>query len=598
MTMLWTRKASAAQASPGFFSFLAGAVLAVVLIVEPSAARQSATVHDIVIVGNNALAASTIEEWMETKRGGAFSRADLARIDSGLAETGFPFGRVDSVVLRQSTDERSFDLLLYLREGKPARFAEVRLEGVKASDAPTLSAEPRLREGEPFAPRLLEQGITALLQQYEAIGYPFARIEIRDIRFEEGPAHVRVYVVLKIHEGTVARISELRVDGNSSTRTSVITRAARVSAGDLYRGDLPSKIKQRLEKLQLFSSVSMPELLVNDDQSVSLAVKVAEGNPNRFDGIAGYVPSSVAGAKGYVTGFVDVQFRNILGTGRRVSVRWNRETQTSQEIGIRYREPWIATLPVSAEGGYDQRKQDSTYVRENYDLALETALAENLMVGLALSGNKITPTEGYGRTVVGQSSALSIGFSLMYDARNDQVMPTGGSRFQTEYHTGRKEIRTPVRGSEDSRSSTQKLTFDVDYYASPFRNQVFAVLVSARDFRNDAIEFSDLFRLGGANSLRGYREGQFLGSRIAWANLEYRLLAGQRSFVFAFFDLGYAFVPQRPEAGLAGDEIRRSGFGAGVRLDTPLGLIGVSLAFGQGDTFSTAKLHLRLVNEF
>jgi outer membrane translocation and assembly module TamA len=54
----------------------------------------------------------------------------------------------------------------------------------------------------------------------------------------------------------------------------------------------------------------------------------------------------------------------------------------------------------------------------------------------------------------------------------------------------------------------------------------------------------------------------------------------------------------RPEAGLTGDEFRRIGYGAGARVDTPLGLIGVSLAFGKGDTFSSGKLHLRLVNEF
>jgi hypothetical protein len=57
-------------------------------------------------------------------------------------------------------------------------------------------------------------------------------------------------------------------------------------------------------------------------------------------------------------------------------------------------------------------------------------------------------------------------------------------------------------------------------------------------------------------------------------------------------------TPDRPEVGLVKEEMNRIGYGAGLRIDTPLGLIGVSLAFGKGDTFGTAKLHIRLANEF
>jgi outer membrane protein insertion porin family len=142
------------------------------------------------------------------------------------------------------------------------------------------------------------------------------------------------------------------------------------------------------------------------------------------------------------------------------------------------------------------------------------------------------------------------------------------------------------------------LLFDFDYVLSFIQKQVFALSLHARDFRSAGVELSDMFRLGGANTLRGYREGQFLGSRVLWSNLEYRLLQGQRSYAFGFVDFGYVLTPDRPEAGLTKSELNRIGYGLGIRLDTPLGLIGVSLAFGEGDTFSTAKLHIQLANEF
>jgi outer membrane translocation and assembly module TamA len=75
-------------------------------------------------------------------------------------------------------------------------------------------------------------------------------------------------------------------------------------------------------------------------------------------------------------------------------------------------------------------------------------------------------------------------------------------------------------------------------------------------------------------------------------------MVDRRSFLYGFLDAGYIATPDQPQAGLQASEQTKIGYGVGVRLDTRLGLIGVSIGLGQGDTFSTAKLHIRLINAF
>jgi outer membrane protein insertion porin family len=146
--------------------------------------------------------------------------------------------------------------------------------------------------------------------------------------------------------------------------------------------------------------------------------------------------------------------------------------------------------------------------------------------------------------------------------------------------------------------TTQHLEFDWEWYFSPWNRQVAAFALYAREFRSGTTEISDLFRIGGATTIRGYREGQFLASRMIWSNAEYRVILGTRAFAFLFTDAGYLHTPEIISAGLAKAETVKVGYGVGLRTDTPLGIIGISLALGEGDTFGTAKLHLRLVNEF
>jgi outer membrane protein insertion porin family len=140
--------------------------------------------------------------------------------------------------------------------------------------------------------------------------------------------------------------------------------------------------------------------------------------------------------------------------------------------------------------------------------------------------------------------------------------------------------------------------FDLSYYLSTFNRQVIAAELHLRDFSSSTMDMSDLFRLGGASTLRGYQEGQFLGSRIVWTNLEYRFLVAPRSFFYGFVDFGYIVQPDIAAMNIAASEQSKIGYGIGVRLDSALGLIGVSFALGEGDTFSTAKIHIRLINEF
>ena len=139
--------------------------------------------------------------------------------------------------------------------------------------------------------------------------------------------------------------------------------------------------------------------------------------------------------------------------------------------------------------------------------------------------------------------------------------------------------------------------FDLSYYLSPFLRQVIATELHLRDFSSGNIDVSDLFRLGGSTTLRGYQEGQFLGSRLLWTNLEYRYLVTPLSFFYAFLDFGY-IAPFSNDSGLRIAEQNKFGYGIGVRMDSALGLIDVSIALGEGDTFSTAKIHIQLINEF
>jgi outer membrane protein assembly factor BamA len=565
-------------------------------------AQTPFTFRSIVFKGNHVFSANQLASALVLKKGDMFSEpvltANLEHILDLYRDQAYLHTCVDSVYIQRETSRQDVEVNIFLNEGKPSVLRQIELRGNQNIHSAELFTIMKMHEGNLFIPSLLEQDIQSILQLYENKGYPLAKVVIQNIDFADSTEEMAARVHIQITEGKELHVAELRIEGNKTTKDYVVTREARLHKNEPFRGDLPERIKQRLDHLQLFSSVSLPEFYLTEKEQAGLTVRVVEGNQNSFDGILGYVPSGSSSGKGYLTGLVNISLRNLFGTGRKLSARWYQENQSSQETELHYFEPWVASLPVNAQVGFFQRKQDSTYVRMQYDIAAELMLTDEFSVGVSFSQSNVYPTEGYGRSVMAESKTTGFGVSVRYDSRDNPITPTTGILYSTEYQTGSKQTSISDLFPEEVKSTTQRLVFDLSYYLSPFSRQVLATDLHLRDFSSSTLDVSDLFRLGGASTLRGYREGQFLGSRIVWTNLEYRILVAPRSFFYGFVDIGYIVRPSIPAISMSASEQSKIGYGIGVRMDSALGLIGVSFALGEGDTFGTSKIHIRLINEF
>lgn len=574
----------------------------VVVFLTAADAQPSLTIRSIGFEGNHVLSANHLLSVLGIKKGGFFSEtaltSDLELILDLYKSQAYLHACVDSVWIKRDTLRRDVELQIFLNEGKPSRVRQIHFDGCRKFTADAVGAVMRLHPGDLFIPSFLEQDIQSLLQLYERKGYPFAKVAIQNISFTDSTEEMAADVQIHVDEGKEVFVTGLRIEGNKATKDYVITREARLHTNELFRSDLPEIIKRRLDHLQLFSSVSLPELFFMDAEQAGLSIRVVEGNQNSFDGVLGYVPSGGSSESGYITGLVNISLKNLFGTGRKLSARWYQENQRSQETELHYFEPWVASYPLNAQLGFFQRKQDSTFVKMQYDFSAELMVTDEFSVGASFSQCGVYPSEGYGRSVIAENKTTSFGVSLRYDSRDNPVTPANGILYSTEYQTGYKQSVTSELFPEEVKSTTQRVVFDLSYYCSIFFRQVLAAELHLRDFSSSTMDVSDLFRLGGATTLRGYREGQFTGSRIAWTNLEYRFLVAPRSFFYGFVDVGYIVQPVITAVSMTGSEQSKIGYGIGVRMDSALGLIGVSFALGEGDTFSTSKIHIRLINEF
>jgi outer membrane protein insertion porin family len=573
------------------------AILLLPSLLTPDVALSTA-VRTLSIEGNTAVTTSEIQEWMTVQPLEPFSAValeyDLRAVRDQYRSQGYLNARIAVERLEFNSDSTLVDITLHVEEGRQSIIGALRITGTGALDPEAILEGFETTRGEPLIESRLEEDVGVLLERYEEIGFPFARCSVTTIRMWEGTVRDSIEIALGVQEGQQMTIDEIRVEGNTDTDASVIVRETRIQPGDLYDPGKVRAIRGRLSRLNIFANVDEPELYVRGDTG-GILLRVQEGNTNTFDGILGYVPESGQGEESYLTGMVAVSMRNLFGTGRKFHVRWFRQDRYSQELSIRYVEPWVFGFPINIGGGFFQRQQDSAFVDRRFDAAGEFMISEEIAVGLLFNSQNVIPTEDSLIRRVSRSSATTFGVNLLYDSRDDLINPQTGVRFHTDYHYGRKTSRD---NGSDIRSSVQRITTDFDIFVPTWFRQVITFGAHVRQVQSGNLEESDMYRFGGVNSLRGYRENELLGSLVIWTNTEYRFVLARRAYFFGFIDTGYHSRPGNETRGVTGFNDFKIGYGIGITLDTAIGVLGVMYALGEGDTFATGKVHFGLVNDF
>lgn len=509
-------------------------------------------------------------------------------------QNGFYFARID-VSHHFNTDSTFVDITLSIEEGERVEIGKIEIYGNSAITTDEIFTRFDTHVGTFLQNTRLERDINNLLSLYEQIGYPFASVQVQEIVPYRDEESTKLSIVLSIVEGDKVLINEVQVKGNKETKESVIVRESRIRLGEPYNHERVLRVPRLLRRLNIFSNVAEPELYVGSNGG-GLVLEVEEGNSNLFDGVVGYMPRTSEQETGFFTGVVNVSMRNLFGTTRKLFVRWQKDERQSQEIALKYVEPWLFNVPVDITGEFQQRKQDTIYVRRLVGGNVDLRLTEYFSVGGIVALESVIPS---GTSTLFNSQTITSGVILQYDSRNDIISPTAGVLYRSDYQIGTKTLSSTEGGmKKDGKSVVQKVHLDTEWYVQPFARQVAAVGLHGRQLTNKHIQVSDYYRFGGARTLRGYRENQFMGTRAAWTNAEYRFLLARRSFVYCFFDTGYFFLPNDDVREVPSMQKLMYGYGVGIRLETRLGSVGVSFALGEGDTFQQTKIHVELLNEF
>jgi outer membrane protein insertion porin family len=518
---------------------------------------------------------------------------DVATLELFYQNDGFHTVQVEKKIAR---GKRLPVVTFSITEGPRTRVNTIAISGNVTVGTERLLRQLSVRPGRFFSQAELDQSTDAFRTYYLNSGYPFVQVQSEVARTD-----TLATLTISVSEGRLCHLSQVRVRGNKTVGTSTVLMASEVRPGEQFSQQHFREAQRRLYATKLFYRVTYVVTADSSKGADGVAHEVPDSVAVRFDvveqayrgvafGFGGeYSParailsaewehdnvfnrghSLVVGGEVGPTLFPFGYFRGTFDGTYRVPylILTRIDFQTHPYVSYERTVPAIDTAGVIIDSSHTIR-----------EIGIETGMSRSIVPQFTLGlTNRLRLVADTARGRVTNSLALA----GHYDTRDNIFDPSQGLSVQV----GVEGAGGPLGGNND----LYRLTGDIRLYqrlgvvpeqleqaGGDFVVAARAMAGVVRPYgQTSAVPYYEAFSLGGAISVRGYRDrsigpdsstvGQYrFGTVVVNGNLELRTpfifgLVGLVGF-FDIGDVGWDF----------GMRAYEYSSGVGIRVKTPIG---------------------------
>ena len=472
--------------------------------------------NELILVAKDTIQNRIVSEIYHTKKHLQKKDAldEIERILQQVKKKGFFTVRIDSI------SKTNKELIAYLDLGK--KINEIIIVTKKDNtngiiDSGIDSIKIKTREFSDLTNQLLEQ--------IDRKGNSFSEITYINPLLKNDT----LFLEMKISNSSSRKIDKVITRGYEDFPKKFISKYFLIDKNTVFSKQKLNQVSALPNKLDFIKEKKVPEVLFKKD-STHLYLFLDKIGTSSFDGLVNF--SSKENGKGLLlNGNLDLKLNNTFNTGEKFEIIWNKVSDEKTDFKINSYVPYILNSKFSTTLEFYLYRQDSTFINTNFELKTDYSInqkshasilysSENSNYLLNISNNDLASYSNY---------FIGLGYELKKSSTSNLY----------KYKNGLNLNLTIGKRKTDTESINQ-----LKFHFSAFAN----VQINNRGYLNIKNEsglltsknylLNELFRIGGANSIRGYNEQSIFTNGYSYSNIEFRYSLDTSSYLYSITDLG------------------------------------------------------------
>ena len=429
-------------------------------------------VRQINIIGNDKFKDGELRSQMVTKQsrwfrifssGTSYDPDRLAYDQQKLRQfyltEGYADFRVISAVAELTPDKQDFIITYVVEEGDRYKFGDVKVESdIRDLSGDGLTKRLPMKKGDWYNAKLVEDTVDTLSETAGLFGYAFADVSPD---FQRDKDTLTMGINFRIANAPRVYVERVDINGNTLTQDKVVRREFRLAEGDAFNSFLVKRSKDRINSLGFFQEkLDVEQKPGSAPDRIILETNVQEKSTGELSLSAGF-----SSLERFIVS-ASITQRNFRGKGQELRTSVNYSAY-SKSVEVGFTEPYFLDKNIALGGdiyrrdlnsfrflGNGTNSRDTTYEQTTtgFQIRAGVPITEYMSLALRYSLNFDDVTldratyysdpDGAGPLAercdpllagrylcdaIGKRTTSSLGYSLIYDTRDNRIRPTRGN---------------------------------------------------------------------------------------------------------------------------------------------------------------------------
>ncbi|KKW91337.1 MULTISPECIES: outer membrane protein assembly factor BamA [Sphingobium] len=381
---------------------------------------------------------------------------DQQKLRQFYLTNGYADFRVISAVAELTPDKQDFIITYVVEEGQRYKFGDVKVESdIRDLSGDSLTKMLPMKKGQWYNAKQVEDTVDTLSETAGLFGYAFADVQPD---FNRDKDTLTMGIDFRIANAPRVYVERVDINGNTLTQDKVVRREFRLAEGDAFNSFLVKRSKDRINSLGFFQEkLDVEQKPGSAPDRIVLETNVQEKSTGELSLSAGF-----SSLERFIVS-ASITQRNFRGKGQELRTSVNYSAY-SKSVEVGFTEPYFMDKNIALGGDIYRRDlnsfrylnnndRDTTYKQTTTGFQLRAGVPITEYMSLALrytlnlddvtldKNTYYSDPDGAGPLglqcdpllagrylcdAIGKRTTSSLGYSLIYDTRDNRIRPTRG----------------------------------------------------------------------------------------------------------------------------------------------------------------------------